>query len=563
MSGSRNDRRNVTIPDQDNQARTSTRDSQNFTLQKGDSTTVDGAPVFTFEDDNVRLNNFGEASTTGQTATVQIDADKGRVNNFRNAEITAEDTTIRVEGEDARITNFGEISGGVNGVDFANGGQSSGSLNNSGTISSDSRAVNIGGDGVEINNFGSIEGTGDQRNGTIYSDGTADDITIRNFRHASIDAGEGNKGAGIALQVGDEAADEVDAHIFNAGTIAGRGQGAADTGLAGDGIRIFAGDENPTFDGDIRNFGTISSESTQGPVAGIRVANGVNFEGQILNAHGAEISGANNGVYFGTGEHETQVRNFGDITSDSRAVNIDGSGVDLYNAGDIEGTGNQRNGTVYADATADDYSITNARRGDIDAGEGNNGSAVSLQTGDIDGDVVNASVTNRGDIIGRGDAEEGNQVGDGVRVFSNQDGVTFKGNIENTGRISASEDSDAAVAISIEHGVTLDGKIVNRGVLEANEVAIDATEAGGAVTVVNSGKIDGRCACPAMTTILTVLAAASILRSMPETVMTTSPVAVATTSWSGAWAVTRSTAVAAMTCWSAMGRVNRPMPKSR
>ncbi|MEM1160700.1 MAG: spondin domain-containing protein [Pseudomonadota bacterium] len=491
MSSSRNDRRNVTIPDQDNQPRTSTRDGQQFTLRKSDSAIVDAAPVVTFEDDHVRLKNFGDASSTGATATVQIDGDGGRLNNFRHAEISAEDSAVRVEGEHARITNFGEISGGVNGVDFANGGESSGILNNAGTISSDSRAVNIGGDGIVINNFGSIEGTGDQRNGTIYSDGTADDFAIRNFRHASIDAGEGNKGAGISLQIGDEAGDKVDASIFNAGTIAGRGQAAANTGLAGDGVRIFAGDENTTFDGDIRNYGTISSESAQGTVAGIRVANGVNFDGQIFNARGAEISGAQNGLYFGTGDHDAKVRNFGDITSDSRAVNIDGSGVDLFNSGDIEGTGDQRNGTVYADGTADDYSIINARRGDIDAGEGNNGSAVSLQTGDVDGDTVEALVFNAGDITGRGDAEEGNTVGDGVRVFSNQDDVTFEGNIVNKGRISGSSDSDEAVAISIEDGVTLDGKIVNRGLLEANAVAIDATEAGGSVTVVNSGKIDG------------------------------------------------------------------------
>lgn len=671
MSGSKNDRRYVTIADQDNQARISARDGQQFTLRKGDSTAVEDAPVVTAADDNVRVNNFGDASTTGPTATVQIDGDKGRVNNFRDAEITAEGTGVSVAGEDARINNFGTIAGDVNGVNFENGGESSGTLRNFGTISSDSRAVNIGGEGVTINNFGTIEGTGDQRNGTIYSDGTADDFTIRNFKGASIDAGEGNQGAGIALQLGDEADDTVNASVTNFGTIAGRGQGAADTGLAGDGIRIFAGSENPTFEGDIRNFGSITSESTQGPVAGIRVANGVNFDGNIVNGRHAEISGANNGVYFGTGDHDAEVRNFGTISSDSRAVNIDGtgvelnnfglivgtgdqrngtvysdatadeysivnqrsgtidagegnqgagvalqtgdtpddvvsasitnrgdivgrgqaaadtglagdgirifagtenptfegdifnsgsitsesqvgptaglrvangvnfdgkivnarngeiagantglyfgtgehdaevlnygtissdsravnidgSGVDLVNAGRIVGTGDQRNGTVYADGTAEDYSLYNARRGTIDAGEGNNGSAVSLQTGDVDGDIVSASVSNAGKITGRGDAEDGNQVGDGVRVFSNQEGVTFEGDITNTGRITASTDSDAAVAISIEDGVTLDGQIVNRGLLQANEVAIDATEAGGSVDVLNTGRIDGQ-----------------------------------------------------------------------
>ncbi|MEM7211928.1 MAG: calcium-binding protein, partial [Pseudomonadota bacterium] len=491
MSGSNSGRRNVIISDNENLARSSEFDGQRFALLRKDNTLVDGDAVLTIDDDHVRFTNFGTAATTGQTATVQIDGDDAFVGNARHAEITADDTATRVTGEDARIANFGDIEGGVNGVDFANNGESSGRLLNYGTVSSDSRAVNIGGEGILIANAGEIVGTGDQRNGTIYSNATADNFHILNYRHATIDAGEGNQGAGIALQIGDEAGEEIEGSITNSGDIVGRGQGAANTGLAGDGIRIFAGAENTTFNGNIVNNGTISSEGSEGTVAGIRVSNGVNFDGNIVNGRHGEISGTNNGVYFGTGEHDAEIRNFGTISSDSRAVNIDGSGVDLRNFGDIEGTGDQRNGTVYADGTAEDYSIFNARRGDIDAGAGNDGSAVSLQTGDVDGDIVEASVVNAGDVIGRGDAETGNTVGDGVRIFSNQDGVTFEGDIYNSGRIVASEGSDAAVAISIEDGVTLDGKIVNRGQLEANEVAIDASGAGGSVAVVNSGRIEG------------------------------------------------------------------------
>ena len=663
-------RRTTVIPDQDNQARTSQFNGERFVLGRGDSTTVDGEPVLTFVNDRVSFLNFGSASTSGQTSTVLIDGDRGRVINTRHAEIEAEDTGVSVAGKNAQIRNFGTIDGGVNGVNFLNGGQSSGSLTNFGTVSSDSRAVNIGGDGVRINNFGDIVGTGDQRNGTIYSDGTAenysivnqrhgtvdagegndgagialqtgdtigdvvyasvvnngdiagrgqaaptggtagdgirlfagaedatfrgtivnngnissestqgpvggirvadglsfdgtitnghsgvisgannglyfgnadhdanarkfgtiasdsravnidgtgvdlvnfgnilgtgnqrngtvysdataDDYSIVNQRRATIDAGEGNDGAGIALQTGDVSGDVVNASIVNRGEIAGRGQAAATGGTAGDGIRLFAGAEGATFRGTIVNSGEITSESTQGPVGGIRVANGLEFDGTIENSHGGLIAGANNGLYFGTGEHDATVRNFGTISSDSRAVNIDGSGVDLFNFGVIEGTGNQRNGTVYADATAEDYSITNFRRGDIDAGHGNNGSGVSLQTGDEAGDVVSASVTNFGDIRGRGDAVDGNTVGDGVRVFSGVEGAVFDGDIANAGLIAASNQSDAAVGISIEDGVTLDGRIVNTGRITANETAIDATEAGGRVVVENRGRIDG------------------------------------------------------------------------
>ncbi len=482
---------NTIIPDGDNQARVSQFDGQRFLLGRNDSTTVDGAPVLTFANDRVSFVNRGEASTTGDTSTVSIEGNRGTLSNARSAEISAEDTGVSISGQNATIRNLGTIEGGVNGVNFVNGGESSGSLVNSGTISSDSRAVNIGGDGIRVTNNGDIIGTGDQRNGTVYSDGTADNFSIFNGRRATIDAGEGNNGAGVALQTGDVPGDVVNASLSNFGDIVGRGQAAANVGQAGDGVRIFAGADDVTFQGNIFNAGSITSESLQGPTAGLRVANGVNFDGTITNSRSGLIDGANNGLYFGTGDHDANVRNLGTIQSDSRAVNIDGSGVNLNNFGNIFGTGDQRNGTVYADSTADDYNILNARRGVIDAGEGNNGSGVSLQTGDVDGDEVSANVSNSGTIRGRGDAVEGNQVGDGVRIFSTVEDATFDGNIVNRGNIIASEDSDAAVGISIEDGVSFDGRIVNSGSIEANETAIDATEAGGRVVIQNVGRIDG------------------------------------------------------------------------
>ena len=331
------------IPDGDNQTRTSQVDGETFVLASGDATTVDGDPVVVFANDGVTFRNDGTANTTGLTTTVVIEGDRGTVDNGRNAEISAEQTAIDILGEDALIDNDGLIVGGFNGVNFVNGGLSSGLLRNDGTISSDSRAVNIGGDGVRVENYGRIIGTDDQRNGTIYSDATANDYSISNRRDAVVDAGLGNDGAGIALQLGSL----VDGSIDNTGTIRGRGQAEASSGLAGDGIRLFSGVEGPsTFEGNITNDGRILSDSEVGPVAGLRVANGVNFDGTITNGRRGEISGANNGLYFGTGEHDAVVVNHGLISSDSRAVNIDGSGVELNNFGDIIGTGDQRNGTV-------------------------------------------------------------------------------------------------------------------------------------------------------------------------------------------------------------------------
>jgi len=158
-----------------------------------------------------------------------------------------------------------------------------------------------------------------------------------------------------------------------------------------DGVRIFAGAEGgTTFKGDLTNSGSITSESNVGPTSGVRVANGVGFDGTITNERGGTISGANNGLYFGTGQHDATVNNRGTISSDSRAVNIDGEGVSLNNSGTILGTGDQRNGTVYSDATADNFSIRNERKGTIDAGKGNDGAGIALQTGSEAGDVVNA-----------------------------------------------------------------------------------------------------------------------------------------------------------------------------
>lgn len=464
MSRSYRGPRNVVIGDGDDTARTSEFDGQRFNVARGATTTVDGKPVLTIreEDSRVRFENDGNVNSLNADAAIQVEGDRARIRNDRDGRIDADDTGIEIasSAQNADIRNSGLIEGEVNGVNFANGGKSSGSLDNLGTISSDSRAVNIGGEGITVRNRGEILGTGDQRNGTVYSDTTADDFRIINERGATIDAGEGNKGAGVVLQVGDD----TDASIENRGDIAGRGNADAATPLAGDGIRLFAGVDGATFDGDIRNSGSITSEGANGTVAGIRVANGVNFEGSITNERGGEISGTQNGLYFGTGEHDADVRNFGTISSDSRAVNIDGSGVDLYNGGDILGTGDQRNGTVYADATADDYSIVNGSRGNIDAGEGNQGAGIALQTGSFDGDVVTANIVNRGDIDGRGNGDAATGLaGDGIRVFSGSPGndVTFRGDIYNSGDIESEGANGTVSGIRVANGVNFEGTITN------------------------------------------------------------------------------------------------------
>ncbi len=472
--------RNTTIPDGTTETTFTERRGDRIRVEKGDAVEVDGAPAVVLDDDRSSLRNEGRIETSGATQTVRVDADRVLVDNRSRGTILAEETAVEVTGERAFVLNRGLVEGDLNGVSFANGGESSGTLLNTGAIRSDSRAVNIGGEDIAVINRGEILGTGDQRNGTIYSDGSADRYAILNTRSGSIDAGEHNQGAGIALQTGDVDGDRVRASLVNQGEIDGRGQAAPNVGLAGDGVRIFSGvpdaSDGVTFAGNLVNSGRISSESTQGPTAGVRVANGAGFEGTIANLRGGVIEGAGNGLYFGTGEHDARVLNDGTIRSDSRAVNIDGTGVDLTNRGEILGTGDQRNGTIYADGTADDYRIENTRRGDVDAGEGNQGAGIALQTGDVNGDRVEASIVNRGEIDGRGQAAANlGLAGDGIRVFSGvpgaADGVTFAGDIVNSGRISSESAQGTTAGVRIANGVGFEGTVANQrgGLIEGEQ----------------------------------------------------------------------------------------------
>ena len=320
--------------------------------------------------ERTRVGGALDGSTAGTfTGTI---TNSGTINSESTQGTTAGIRAVNGVSFQGTINNTagGTISGTQNGLYLGNatpagGGQHTGTVNNAGTISSDSRAVNIDGSGLTIVNEagGQIIGTGNQRNGTVYADATAQDFLLDN--DGVIDAGVGNDGAGFSVELS-EAGNSFE--IDNSGTIQGRGQADAGAATAGDGIRLertrvggaLDGSTAGTFTGTITNSGTINSESTQGTTAGIRAVNGVSFQGTINNTAGGTISGTQNGLYLGNatpaggGQHTGTVNNAGTISSDSRAVNIDGSGLTIVNeaGGQIIGTGNQRNGTVYADSTA-------------------------------------------------------------------------------------------------------------------------------------------------------------------------------------------------------------------
>ncbi|MEM8791257.1 MAG: CHRD domain-containing protein [Pseudomonadota bacterium] len=450
------------------------RDGQTLIQNFFQSTIVENTPAFLLDNDFARLLNFGQITTNNAPAAVAVEGEDAEIFNFRSGRIEANSgpdalaTGIQVSGS-ATIRNFGEIDGEFNGIQFA-GAQSSGSLDNfrGGVISSDSRAVDIQGTGVDLRNFGDIIGTGDQRNGTIYTNSTAEDFSISNFSGGTIDAGEGNLGAGVSLEVGDELGDVVSGTLFNGfgATIQGRGQADANTGLAGDGIRVDGGAEGAIFDTDIVNSGLISTESDQGTAAGIRITDAVGAEGRILNTQTGVIEGPRNGLYIGDAEHDLEVLNFGTIRSDSRAVNIDGSGVDLINGGDILGTGDQRNGTVYADGTADDFTVSNLVGGTIDAGEHNQGSGFGAEIGGAEDGANTFALENAGTIQGRGNAPAGsNLAGDGVRIGNVGNVGVAEATITNSGTISSEGANGTVAGVRFVNGISFDGTLDNSGTI--------------------------------------------------------------------------------------------------
>jgi hypothetical protein len=467
------------IPDGNDHPIVSIEDGQLFALLAGDQTLVADAPVLTFANDDVAFANSGIAETTGMVATISIEGDGGAVVNYPAGVIFSHLTGVDALGDEAEISNAGLIFGAFNGVRLVG---DDGSLVNSGDIESDSRAVEIIGNDIEILNAGDIIGTGDQRNGTVYANSTAENYSLVNDATGRIDAGFRNDGAGVSFEVGDMPGEVVEAEIVNAGSIAGRGDAAQGLNTRGDGVRLFTSVGESTFQGDIDNSGFITSDDARG----IEIRDGLGFDGTIDNS--GVIFGETDGVYLGDADHDARILNTGYISSDSRAVNIDGEDVELINSGLILGTGDQRNGTVYSDATAEDYRVVNQATGIIDAGEGNQGAGVVFQVGDFDGDIVTAELINRGMIQGRGDGTS-NLAGDGVRLFSGSDGVgVYIGDIVNTGTILASQDG---IDIGeLEATIRVIGDVVNRGLIVAEDDGIEIDDGSELVgDIVNRGEI--------------------------------------------------------------------------
>ena len=150
----------VTIPDGTTANTTSQTPGETITVAQGSSVVVNGDSAVTIDDPNVTLDNDGSINSDMTAVDVVSGGDNATINNGPN-------------NPDALI------SGAVNGVRFADD-VDGGTVVNNGTISSASRAIDIQGDNITVtnNSGGSIEGLGDQRNGTIYTNDTANNLLL-------------------------------------------------------------------------------------------------------------------------------------------------------------------------------------------------------------------------------------------------------------------------------------------------------------------------------------------------------------------------------------------------
>jgi len=410
-----------------------------------------------------------------QTETVTLDSGNS-LTVTSNGELNVDGTAVEVETA-AQNVNIdveygGIIDGSFNGINFLNGGQSQGVINNGGTIASESRAINLGGLFNQVNNFGTIVTTANPRNGTIYSDQTARAFTIENHKYALIDAGRGNQGDAISLQLGAS----VIGGIVNHGTIRGRGERSATTNSESSAVRLYWGNQSgspiSTFNGDIVNSGRLlAEEGTAILIEDQTVLNGEIRNSGLIRGDFRGINFANGGTSGGRVVNEYGGR----ILSRQRAINIGGAEVSIENAGRIQTLDSPTDGVIYGDQTAREISINNYKGGYIGSVAGTQGDAISLELGAS----VIGGIVNHGTIRGRGErSATTNSESSAVRLYwGNQSGSpisTFNGDIVNSGRLLAEE----GTAILIEDQTVLNGEIRNSGLIRGDFRGINFANGG-------------------------------------------------------------------------------------
>ncbi|MBE9138885.1 hypothetical protein IQ254_17085 [Nodosilinea sp. LEGE 07088] len=460
--------------------------------------------------DGDSLDLLGRIETLGTVPGVLTQAQDNRIHIAGSGAIDSETTAIQVNGVDTDIENLGLIDGGFNGINLANDDTASATILNRGTIVSDSRAVNIGGVGGSLVNFGQILSSASPRNGTVYGDVTALNVDIEN--RGLIDVGAGHDGDAISLELGAQ----VEGQVVNFGLIQGRGLPLGDNQAAA--VRLYwvpGAGPTSTFNGNVENFGQLSAENgpaviveentilngdllNQGLISSLNPDNGIGVRiegkvtGEIIN-RGA-INGGRDGIDIANGGVAiATILNTGLITSTSRAVNLGGADNRLINEGLITTTADPRNGTVYGDVTALNIEIEN--HGLIDVGSGNNGDAISLELGaEVTGNILNTGLAQ-----GRGIADgTTNTASSALRLYwveaAGAPVSVFNGDIVNDGELV----TENGAAVIIDTQVVLNGTLVNSGLITggvsdtfSGQLGVDASGAFSPITLVNTGAIHG------------------------------------------------------------------------
>lgn len=452
------------------------------------------------EGDEAEIENEGTILSTDGAGVALANEDI----EFVNEETVAGVAGVAVQAGRSEIVNAGEIVGSFNGVNFVNGGEADGRFENLGAITCDSRGVNIGGDDIDVISRGEILGTGDQRNGVVYADASADDFAVINEETGLIDAGMGNVGAGVSLQIGDEEGETVDGDLFNDGVIRGRGPCGDLTASPedGDGVVVFAGTtEDALVRGSIVNVGTIEADDD-----GVTIAQDVRFEGDIVNE--GLISGMDDGVTLDdVAIFDGDVFNDGEISAGDTAIDIQTIGRfegDVFNDGRIETLGDAI--TIQElDALIGDF----LNRDEISAG------SAGFEV--IDSALFEGEVINEGSIEAGADAVNldgaSSVIGDisnlgfisaeriGVSVSDND---SFVGDILNTGSNEAETDGIEASRLQVfagdivNDGVLVNGpdvEIVNEGEIvgdaDGDGVGRGVEVRGGDFDLLNEGSVDG------------------------------------------------------------------------
>ena len=185
-----------------------------------------------------------------------------------------------------------------------------------------------------------------------------------------------------------------------------------------------------------------------------------------LKADGANtFSFTNDGVVRGRGSADASTSAAGDGVRIGNPGNAGIAEATISNSGDILATGRQRNGTVYFDGTAQDFTLLNS--GAIDA-RGGAGSGVSIEVGAFNGATQNGRILNSGQIIASGGLAEDS----GIRLFSNEASTTFEGDISNFESGFIGRDGHG-YAVLVEDNVVFDGALINDGTIDGSVLLND------------------------------------------------------------------------------------------